>query len=72
MVWPTGFMQSHKKETIEYRSDECLHNGKYPHIPAKLQGGVIVDLQTTAIEPQVSQLLDVKELLPDTDLCSLL
>ncbi len=44
MVWPTGFIKQHKKETLEYRSDECLHNRKYPYIPVKLQGGVIVDL----------------------------
>ena len=51
MVWPTGFIQRHKKETKEYRSDECLHNGRAPYLSVKLQGGVIIDLQTTAIEP---------------------
>jgi hypothetical protein len=72
MVWPSGFVKQHKKETVEYRSDESLHNGKYPSISVKLQGGVIVDLQTTAIETQVSQLLDVGELLSDEDLCQML
>ena len=51
MVWPTGFIQRHKKETKEYRSDECLHNGSSPYLSVKLQGGVIIDLRTTAIEP---------------------
>jgi hypothetical protein len=72
MIWPTGFIKQHKKETLEYRSDECLHSGKYPYIPVKLQGGVIVDLQTTAIESQVGQLLDVADLLKDEDLCQML
>ena len=36
MVWPTGFFKSHKKETIEYKSDSCLHNGKYPYLSVKL------------------------------------
>jgi hypothetical protein len=44
MVWPTGFIKKHQKETLEYRSDECLHNGKYPYIPKKLRGGLIIDL----------------------------
>ena len=54
MVWPAGFVKSHKKETVEYRSDQCLHNGKVPHIAAKQQGGVIIDLGTSDIEKQVS------------------
>lgn len=36
MVWPSGFIKAHKKETVEYRSDECLHNGKVPYIPVKM------------------------------------
>jgi hypothetical protein len=36
MIWPTGFIKVHKKETVEYRSDQALHSGKYPHIPARL------------------------------------
>ena len=50
MVWPAGFAKVHKKETIEYRSDECLNNGKTPYLSVDLQGGVIVDLATTDIE----------------------
>ena len=69
MIWPTGFAKSYKRETVEYRSDERLHNGKYPYITTKMQGGVIIDLQTTAIEAQVSQLLDTNELLSDSELC---
>ena len=69
MVWPTGFVKSHKKETVEYRSDELLHNGKVPYLPAKLQGGVIIDLGTSEIRTQVSQLLQIDELVPDYDLC---
>jgi len=51
MVWPSGFVKAHTKETVQYRSDESLHNGKHPYLPVKLQGGVIIDLQTAAIEP---------------------
>ncbi len=72
MIWRAGFIKSHKKETVEYRSDQCLHSGKYPHIPAMLQGGVIIDLQTTEIESQVGKLLETTELLPDEELCCLL
>ena len=36
MIWPTGFIKAHQKETVEYRSDQSLHSGKYPHIPAKI------------------------------------
>ena len=50
MIWPTGFVRAHKKETITYRSDESLHNGKRPYLSTKLSGGVIVDLKTTEIE----------------------
>ena len=50
MVWPTGFLKAHKKETIEYKSDSCLHNGKYPLIDKKLVGSIIIDLQTTDVE----------------------
>jgi hypothetical protein len=72
MVWPAGFVKPHKKETMEYRSDERLHNGKVPYIPVKLAGGVIIDLGTTDIEDQVSQLLETKELATDSVLCSYL
>jgi len=50
MIWPTGFVKVHKKETIEYRSDSTLHSGKYPYIPAKLKGGIIIDLKTSHVE----------------------
>jgi len=50
MVWPAGFLKTHKKETVEYRSDECLHKGKVPHLPAGLHGGIIIDLATSDIE----------------------
>ena len=36
MIWPTGFFKSHKKQTIEYKSDSCLHNGKKPYLPNSL------------------------------------
>lgn len=72
MVWPNGFVKSHRKETLEYRSDGSLHNGKTPYISVKVTGGVLLDLQTAAIESQISQLLDVEELLPDEALCSLI
>ena len=32
MLWPSGFTKVHKKQTIEYKSDSCLHNAKYPLI----------------------------------------
>ncbi len=72
MIWPSGFVRTHKKETLEYQSDQSLHNGKHPYLPVKIQGGVIIDLQTTAIETQVSQLLDIDELKPDEILRQLL
>jgi hypothetical protein len=50
MIWPSGFVRAHKKETLAYRSDDSLHNGKTPYISVKLQGGVIVDLETSNIE----------------------
>ena len=50
MVWPAGFLKAHKKETIEYKSDSCLHNGKYPLISKNLVGGIIIDLHTTDVE----------------------
>ena len=59
MIWPTGFVKTHKKQTIEYKSDSCLHNAKYPLIPANLVGGIIIDLPTTEVEGQVAQLLDI-------------
>jgi hypothetical protein len=72
MIWPSGFIRTHKKETIEYRSDECLHNGKVPYMPVRMQGGVIIDLRTTEIESQIAQLLETSELVDDVDLCSFL
>jgi hypothetical protein len=49
MLWPAGFAKVHKKEVVQYRSDQCLHNGKTPYLAVSLQGGVIVDLGTTDI-----------------------
>ena len=69
MTWPTGFSKEHKKETVEYMSSDCLHNGKYPFIPQKLKGGVIVDLQVTDVADQVSKLLEIGELVEDEQLC---
>ena len=50
MVWPTGFLKAHKKETILYKSDSCLHNQKYPLLSSNLVGGIIIDLHTTDVE----------------------
>ena len=36
MIWPSGFVKAHKKETLDYRSDQSLHNGKHPYLPVKL------------------------------------
>lgn len=36
MIWPAGFVKVHKKETLEYRSDECLHNKKVPYLAVGL------------------------------------
>jgi hypothetical protein len=69
MLWPAGFAKAHKKQTIEYKSDSCLHNGKYPLIARSLVGGIIIDLHTTEVESQVAQLLDVQELASDEELC---
>jgi hypothetical protein len=69
MVWPTGFLKAHKKQTIEYKSDSCLHNGKYPLIAPSLVGGIVIDLRTTDVESQVAQLLDVRERASDEELC---
>ena len=49
MIWPTNFFKSHKKQTIEYKSDSCLHNGKKPYLPNSLQDDIIIDLKTTDI-----------------------
>ena len=65
MIWPSGFAKVHKKETIQYRSDECLHNGKMPYIAVKLSGGIIIDLATSDVESQVSKLVEIEELTPD-------
>jgi hypothetical protein len=70
MVWPTGFLKAHKKQTIEYKSDSCLHNGKYPLIAPSLVGGIVIDLRTTDVESQVAQLLDVRERASDEELCA--
>jgi hypothetical protein len=69
MIWPTGFVKAHKKQTIEYKSDSCLHNAKYPVVTANLVGGIIIDLPTTEVESQIAQLLDVSERVNDEDLC---
>ena len=69
MLWPTGFVKAHKKETIEYKSDSCLHNGKYPLIAPNLVGGVIINLQTTEVEDQIARLLDIKDRNSDEELC---
>ena len=69
MVWPTGFFKAHKKQTIEYKSDSCLHNGKKPYLPNTIQGGIIIDLKTTDIENQIAQLLEIDERVPDSELC---
>ena len=50
MIWPAGFLKVHKKETVQYRSDGCLHNDKMPYIAVKLSGGIIIDLATSDIE----------------------
>jgi hypothetical protein len=70
MVWPTGFIKAHKKMTIEYKSDSCLHNGKYPLIAPGLVGGIVIDLRVTDVESQVAQLLDVRERASDEQLCA--
>ena len=69
MLWPTGFVKTHKKETIEYKSDSCMHDGKYPLIASSLVGGIVIDLRTTEVESQVAQLLDVNERASDEELC---
>ena len=69
MLWPTGFIKTHKKETIEYKSDSCMHDGKYPLIASSLVGGIVIDLRTTEVESQVAQLLDVNERASDEELC---
>ncbi len=69
MLWPAGFIKAHKKETIEYKSDSCLHNSKYPLINANLVGGIIIDLPTTEVEGQIVQLLDVSQRANDEELC---
>ena len=69
MLWPAGFAKAHKKQTIEYKSDSCLHNGKYPLIASHLVGGIIIDLHTTDVESQVAELLDVKDRASDAELC---
>ena len=69
MLWPTGFIKTHKKETIEYKSDSCMHDGRYPLIASNLVGGIVIDLRTTEVESQVAQLLDVNERASDEELC---
>ena len=68
MIWPGGFTKVHKKETVEYRSDGCLHNDKMPYVAIRLPGGVIIDLATKEVETQVSQLVEISELVPDQEL----
>jgi len=50
MVWPAGFTRVHKKETVHYRTDESLHNGKVPYLAVGLSGGVIIDLAADDVE----------------------
>lgn len=71
MIWPLGFLRAHKKETIEYKSDSCLHNRRYPLVTLK-SGGIIIDLQITEVERQISELLDVNERNTDEQLCNYL
>jgi len=65
MIWPAGFAKKHAKETVQYKSDECLHSGKMPYIAVKLTGGVIIDLSTSDVASQVSQLVEIGELNAD-------
>jgi len=68
MVWPTGFLRAHKRQTIEYQSDSRLHNGKYPLIAPRLVGGIVIDLPTTDVERKVAELLEVGERASDAEL----
>lgn len=68
MIWPTGFTKFYQKETIQYRSDQCLHDRKLPYIAVKLVGGIIVDLSTTDVFRQVSKLLDIEKMEDDEQL----
>ncbi len=68
MLWPQGFAKVHKKEVVQYRSDQSLHNGKTPYLAVSLPGGVIIDLATTEIQTQIEQLLEVNELQTDEEL----
>ena len=68
MIWPGGFTKAHRKETIDYRSDGCLHNDNMPYVAVRMPGGVIIDLATTDVEAQVSQLVEIQELTPDQEL----
>ena len=72
MIWPAGFAKQHKKETLNYRSDECLHNGKTPYLAVGLQGGVIIDLATAEIEKQIGGLLEIEDLETDPSLIAFL
>ena len=68
MIWPTGFLKAHKKQTIEYQSDSRLHNGKYPLVAPRLVGGIVIDLPTTDVEKKVTELLEVGERASDDEL----
>lgn len=69
MLWPTGFLKTHKKQTIEYQSDSRLHNGKYPLIAPGLEGGgIVIDLPTNDVEKKVAELLEIDERANDDEL----
>lgn len=68
MLWPTGFLKTHKKQTIEYQSDSRLHNGKYPWIAPRLVGGIVIDLPTNDVEKKVAELLEIGERANDDEL----
>ena len=50
MVWPAGFMKQHKKDKLEYRSDQSLHKNFWPMLPTTLTGGVIIDFKDENID----------------------
>ena len=39
-----------------------------PYVAIRLPGGVIIDLATKEVETQVSQLVEISELVPDQEL----
>ena len=50
LVWPVGFSKIYAKKTLVYTSEDCLHQDRWPPIPAKLVGGIIFDLELTDVE----------------------